>query len=241
MSQPPPPGDEESAPQAGDEDSTGSSPKSSLVVSSSGYRHVSSQNSEDSVFGKLSRKVSPSSSLDSSTPRRIIKSIPDMRLFRFARKRSQQQKKRAEAEARDRAERAMREAGPFARLEDRNKDTTPSPYRKVSNDQTDVMLSEPSSGATISAVEGGSTSEQSTPAKTPFKEKGGFFRSWRKSSGSEFFEVKSQSSPKQWDKFVKLPEDHVKSPTAEVNSALLEKDRTKVVSPTQGSMTMTSL
>lgn len=240
MSQIPRPDEEEPTCHVEIQDSPGSSPKSSMVVSWSSSRQLSGQNSEDSTFNKFSKNVSPSSSLDSSTPRRLIKSIPDMRLFRFARKRSQQQKERAKAEAQERAEREMREAAPFARLENIDGDTTPSPYHNVSNDQTDIVLSKPSSNDIVSAAEGGSASERSTPAKTPFKEKGGIFRNWRKSSGSEFFEVKSQSSPKHSDKFVKLPEDHAKSSTVEVNCPLLEKDRAKVVSPTKGKMTMTS-
>jgi len=72
--------------------SSGSTNDTRLGSSSSPHHSVSlslpasSASSEDNLANTGSRRLSPSSSADSSVPRRVVRSLPDMRLLKFARK-----------------------------------------------------------------------------------------------------------------------------------------------------------
>jgi hypothetical protein len=224
-------------------DSQSSSPKSSQPISRVGSPRLSSNNSEDSFFGKFSRKLSPSSSLDSSVPRRLIRSIPDLRLFRFARKKSKQQKELARVMAQEQAKREKRDAAAVAaaisEAEESDQNITPASYRIIGSEKTDLMLDKPGSNITLSAAENDPAFGKPSPApKTPFKEKGGFFRNWRKTSGSEFFEAKPQLSPIISDKSIEHPEDQPQSFVSKVNSPHLERDMAPASTP--GQMTISS-
>jgi hypothetical protein len=240
---------EEPISQGKQHDSQSSSPKSSQPISRVSSPKLSSNNSEDSILGKFSRKISPSSSLDSSVPRRLIRSIPDLRLFRFARKKSKQQKELARVIAQEQAKKEKRDAAAVAvavavaaaisEAEESDQNITPASCRIIGSEKTDLNLDKPGSNITLSATENNSAFGKSSPApKTPFKEKGGFFRNWRKTSGSEFFEAKPQLSPRISDKSTENPEDQPQSCVPKNNSPHLERDMAPATTP--GQMTISS-